>query len=104
MFRSLARFTGLWLLAISVVSAVIDASRSIADQAISITPLGQSWYGLHRASLNLVQAVIERYVRPEIWDPGITSLLHVPTFIFFGVLSLALLLLGRPRRDPFENL
>ena len=37
--------------------------------------LGQLWFNLAPASLNLVQAVIQRYVFPALWEPGITTLL-----------------------------
>ena len=37
--------------------------------------LGQLWYQLDRSSLNLAQAVIQRYVLAFLWDPIIVSIL-----------------------------
>ena len=37
--------------------------------------LGQLWYELNRSSLNVTQAVIQRYIHPFLWDPIIVSIL-----------------------------
>jgi hypothetical protein len=37
--------------------------------------LGQLWFDLDRGSLNLAQAVVQRYVAAWLWDPVITALL-----------------------------
>lgn len=49
--------------------------------------LGQLWYDLDRGSLNLAQAVIQRYIAPALWDPVITTVLlwwAAPTLIVLG--------------------
>jgi hypothetical protein len=54
--------------------------------------LGQLWYQLNRSSLNLVQAVIQRYIHPFLWDPIIVTILLSWAFavlMIFGVLLLA---------------
>jgi len=54
--------------------------------------LGQLWYELNRSSLNLVQAVIERYVHPFLWSPIIVDILlcwAFPVLMVLGVLFLA---------------
>lgn len=99
MIRAILRFFGLWLLAAAVVAAVIDAARSIADSTLVVTPLGQTWFQLHAASLNLAQALVERYVSPVAWDPVMTAVLHTPTAVVVGAIALLLLLAGRPKRD-----
>ncbi len=60
--------------------------------------LGQLWYELNRSSLNLVQAVVQRYIHPFLWDPIILSILLSWAFgvlMFLGVL----LLVGFRRRN-----
>ncbi len=55
--------------------------------------LGQLWYELNRSSLNLVQAVIQRYVSPFLWNPIIVSILLCWTFavlLLAGGLTLAI--------------
>jgi hypothetical protein len=59
--------------------------------------LGQLWYQLNRSSLNLVQAVIQRYIHPFLWDPIIVSVLLCWAFAVLMVLG-ALLLVVFQRR------
>ena len=37
------------------------------------------------ASLNLVQAVVQRYLLPALWDPVLVTLLLLPAWIVVGV-------------------
>jgi len=60
--------------------------------------LGQLWYQLNRSSLNLVQAVIQRYIHPFLWDPIIVSVLLSWAFAVLMILG-ALLLVVFWRRD-----
>ena len=55
--------------------------------------LGQLWFDLDRSSLNLVQAVVQRYVHPFLWDPIIVTILLCWAFavlLALGALILAL--------------
>jgi hypothetical protein len=61
--------------------------------------LGQLWYQLARPSLNLTQAIIQRYVLAYLWDPIIVSILLRPAFAVLMVLGILLILLFR-RRSP----
>lgn len=99
MIRGVFRILGIWLLAAAVVAAVIDGTRSIADSALIVTPLGQTWFQLHTASLTGLQVLVERYVSPYLWDPVITTLLRQPTAVVTTILAVAFLVIGRPKRD-----
>ena len=59
--------------------------------------LGQLWYDLNRASLNLVQAVVQRYIHPFLWDPIIVSILLSWAFVVLMVLGVLLLIVFRKR-------
>ena len=59
--------------------------------------LGQLWYQLNRSSLNLVQAVIQRYIHPLLWDPIIVSVLLSWAFAVLMILGALLLVLFRRR-------
>jgi hypothetical protein len=59
--------------------------------------LGQLWYDLNRASLNLVQAVVQRYIHPFLWDPIIVSILLSWAFLVLMVLGVLLLIVFRRR-------
>jgi ABC-type Fe3+ transport system permease subunit len=55
--------------------------------------LGQLWFDLAAGSLNLVQAIVQRYIHPALWDPVITSVLFLwasPVLIVLGVVLIAL--------------
>jgi hypothetical protein len=63
--------------------------------------LGQLWYDLNRSSLNLVQAVVQRYIHPFLWDPIIVTVLLWWAFAVLMVLGLLILALsGRRTRAP----
>ncbi len=70
------------------------------DKGFQFRPAGELWYRIDMASLNLVQAVIERYLWPPLWDPVLSSLLHLPAIVVPAVPGLALLVLchARPKR------
>jgi len=59
--------------------------------------LGQLWYNLNRSSLNLIQAVVQRYIHPFLWDPIIVSILLSWAFVVLMVLGVLLLILFRRR-------
>ena len=59
--------------------------------------LGQLWYDLNRSSLNLVQAVVQRYIHPFLWDPIIVSILLSWAFAVLMILGALLLVLFRRR-------
>jgi hypothetical protein len=60
--------------------------------------LGQLWYQLNRSSLNLIQAVIQRYIHPFLWDPIIVSILLCWAFAVLMVLGLLILVIFGIRR------
>jgi hypothetical protein len=63
----------------------------------AVIPTGQLWFELHRESLLLLQPVIERYIWPPLWDPGITTILQWPAWAAVGGLGLFLLLIASVR-------
>jgi len=59
------------------------------------------WFDLDRSSLNLVQAVVQRYIHPFLWDPIIVTILLCWAFavlLVLGALILALSHSGTRRR------
>src|SRR5580693_5314617 len=59
--------------------------------------LGQLWFDLNRSSLNLVQAVVQRYLHPFLWDPIIVTVLLWWAFAVLMVLGLLILALSGRR-------
>jgi hypothetical protein len=100
MFRFLARFLGLWLLAGAFVALVIDSTRSIAASRIVLTSVGEAWSVLHGASLEQFRAYVEASFPVWVWDPLTLNLLLAPLWALLGVLGILFALLGRSRARP----
>ena len=60
--------------------------------------LGQLWFTISPASLNLTQAGIERHVLPALWDPVLITALRAPAWITFALIGLLLIWVCRNRR------
>jgi len=107
MFKSLARFLGFTALALVVISAVLDLTRSIADREIVLTSLGKHWSDLNTQSLTLAQSAVQRYIHPNVWDPYLQWILLQPAWAVFLVLAILFLWLGKSRdrrwRKRFGN-
>lgn len=94
--RTLVRAIG-WAL---VVLAVLVLARDLwvwgqGGAGFRAISAGELWYGLDRSSLNLMQALTQRFLWPPLWDPGAVTVLRWPAVLIFGVPGLALLLLVR---------
>jgi hypothetical protein len=59
---------------------------------------GELWYRLDPGSLNLMQAVTQRYVSPWLWDQVVTPVLLQPAALVLALVGFVLLFLTR-RRD-----
>jgi hypothetical protein len=62
--------------------------------------LGQLWFDISPSSLNLVQAVVQRYIHPFLWDPIIVSVLLCWASAVFIALGLLILVLSGRRLRP----
>ncbi|PCJ70449.1 MAG: hypothetical protein COA62_07630 [Rhodobiaceae bacterium] len=51
---------------------------------------GEVWFELSRNTLNLMQAVVQRYLSPSLWDPAIVSVLKLPLVAVLGLIGAAL--------------
>jgi len=97
--RFVIRLIGLFFLVIAVISGVVDAIRSVASEAVALSPLGTAWFELSPRTLDTARAVIERSIHPYLWDPLIAWVLLQPATVVFLALSLVFHLIGyrRPR-------
>lgn len=73
----------LWAAGREVAAALAGAHHSI--------PLGQLWFEIDAASLNMAQAGIQRHIAPWLWDRAFQPLLEQPAWPVLAVLGLALL-------------
>ena len=96
MIRGIFRLIGLLLLAGGFIFLVYDGARSIADQAVRLTKLGEFWNDIHQASQQAVRTQIEASA-PWLWDV-VKLILNQPAFAVLAVMGILLMLLFRPRR------
>lgn len=61
---------------------------------------GELWYRLSPDTLNLTQAVIERYIFPPLWNPVILGLLLQPAAIVLGAAGLIIFVAGEMAGRP----
>ena len=98
----IARLIG-WIVFLAGVSVLVrDVLVWIDTKHWAPLALGQLWYDFNRSSLNLVQAVVQRYIHPFLWDPIIVSILLCWAFAVLMVLGLLILALSGRRRRARE--
>lgn len=99
MLRFVSRLLGLGFLAAALLVLALDLWRwGFGAGWPWLRPLGQVWYALDPGSLNLIQAVIERYLLSFLWNPLLLTVLTWGAAPVFAVLGLLFLWLGRRRR------
>ena len=95
--------SGFWRIAVRLLGAGVMAlgglmllsDLHITGGGLDYRPaaLGEVWYRWHAPSLNLLQAIVERYIWPQLWSNGLLPLLLAPAWIvtaFKGVILVAL--------------
>lgn len=55
--------------------------------------LGSLWHSKAPESLNLTQAVTQRYIHPDVWSHVLLPVLLAPAFVVFAVIAILALLL-----------
>jgi hypothetical protein len=96
----ICRIIGWMLLLTGAAVLVRDVVAYFQNNLWTPLALGQLWYTLDRSSLNLVQAVIQRYVSPFLWDRVIVALLLCWASAVLLGLGAFVLVLARHRRPP----
>lgn len=83
----LARGFGLFVILLAVTILVYAVYRQFMDPAFAQTTLGEFWYRMGRETLNVFQAVVQRYVSPDLWDSVIVEILLMPAIHVLITLS-----------------
>ncbi|WP_337876733.1 hypothetical protein [Elioraea sp.] len=74
-----------------------EALMLLEGPAHRFIPLGQIWYEIEPASLNMLQAGVQRRLSPGLWEHGIQVVLTWPAWPVLIGLGLMLIVLGRAR-------
>lgn len=89
-------YVGLVLLGLAMAALAYELWTAWASGSYRMIAAGELWFKTHAPSLNFSQAVIQRYVHPALWDPGIITLLKWPAWSIFGALGAVLTILFGP--------
>jgi len=100
MIRFILRFFGLLLLAGGFVALIYDGTKTIAGNALVMTPFGDLWRQVHPETLAWTQATLERQAPAWVWDPVTVTLLTAPAWAVLAVLGALLMLAGRRKQPP----
>ena len=96
-FSTCAAWLGAVLIGLAVVSLGYEGTVAIDTGAWRAIPAGEVWFKLDNSSLNLVQAIVQRYLHPFLWDPLIVGILQWPPWATLGGLGMALTIIFRSR-------
>ena len=87
-----------WLLILGAIIVVGTEVYVWLDQGIyHITAAGELWYKMSPSTLNVTQAVVQRYITPLIWDYGFRPVLLMPAWLVLAVLGALILVIFRRR-------
>ena len=101
--RRIVLFLGVLFAIAALAVLAMDLAGMVEGSGFAAVPAGQLWYDIGPGSLNLTQAVIERYIWVPLWDPALLTILQWPATLVLaipGVVLLALALRLRRRREP----
>ncbi len=91
------RVVGWLLIVLAVATAGHEVIASLDTGAYDRLAFGELWAKIDIASLNLIQAVIQRYVWVWLWDGVILNLLLLPAWAVLSVPGMLLVLGFRER-------
>ena len=96
----LGRLLG-WLIVLAGLAVLArDMMVGVSTGQWAPIALGQLWFDIDKSSLNLVQAVVQRYISPVLWDPVIVGLLYCWAFAVLLILGAILISIFRRRGEP----
>ncbi|HEX2580578.1 MAG TPA: hypothetical protein VHL08_01215 [Dongiaceae bacterium] len=95
--RIIFRLIGLAFLAWSLSLLALDLWVWRRGGVLTFEPMGKLWFRLDPGSLNLFEALVERYLWRNLWWNVILPILHQPAVLVLGVIGAILLVLTRPR-------
>lgn len=99
MLRLLFRLLAMLALAVAVIMAVLDATRTIAAEQLVLTPLATSWMAVWPDTLEATRDFAQNRIHPLLWDPVLVRIVSLPGFVVFAALAFLLHAIGRkPRR------
>lgn len=96
--RLILRLAGAVLVLLALWPLLREVAMAVGEAGHSFIPLGQLWFEIDRASLNMLQAGVQRRLSPGLWEDVIQPVLTWPAWPVLIVAGVALILVSRARR------
>ena len=98
---TLGRVVGWALVCLALAAFGYEMLLAATSGTWRMIAAGELWYALDPGSLNVAQAITQRYLHPVLWDPILQSALTWPAWSLLGAPGVALVvaLSGRRSRD-----
>jgi hypothetical protein len=100
------RWIGYLFGALAIIALALDGYHLYDAEVYKPITLGATWAAVDIGSLNLSQAVVQRYVSAWLWDPAIQTVLTAPAWLPLAIISVIALAndaLRRRNRDKAAN-
>jgi hypothetical protein len=91
----MVRFVGWTLICLSFAILGWELYQLADTGKFMLSSWGELWFSAHPSSLNLYQAVVERYISTELWDQFLAPMLQWDAFMVFAVPGVVLASLPR---------
>lgn len=85
--RKAGRYLGWAFLVLALLAFGGALQPWILGEAFASLDLGELWFRLDAESLNSLQASVQRYLHPTIWEYGAMPVLLQPAWFVFGVVG-----------------
>lgn len=100
-WRMVTRLIGAGVLALGLLWLAGDLRLTGGGTQYRASALGERWHQWDAPSLNLLQAIVERYLLPQLWSHVLLPLLLAPGWMIamtFGAVIVALSV--KPKEKP----
>lgn len=89
-------YVGIVLLALALIAFIYELLMALNGGSYRVIAAGELWFKLNPGSLNLTQAITQRFVHPGLWDPVMISILQWPAWSILGAPGALLAILFGP--------
>lgn len=97
MIRFFFRFFGLMSLAAAFILLIYDGMKSMAGNAVSLTPVSELWDMIQSTGTQNFQRLVDHY-SPGLWETLVVPVLSAPSWIVLAAFGIVLMLLGRKKK------
>lgn len=91
------RVLGIWFVGLALVLVVVDGTKTLAANALTMTSLAETWRGIHDESWAAVSATLIDTAASATGRAMVEHVFAWPSWAIFGGAGVVLLLLGRQR-------